>query len=54
MEIGNLGPPMVCKGDVVRIPMNTPQRITNIGKSDLLFYEVCSPRFKAEAYIYLE
>jgi mannose-6-phosphate isomerase-like protein (cupin superfamily) len=54
MEIGNLEPVMVCKGDVVRIPKDTPQRITNIGETDLIFYAVCSPRFKPEAYLSLE
>lgn len=54
MEIGNLEPVMVCIGDVVRIPMDTPQRITNTGTTDLIFYAICSPRFKSEAYISLE
>jgi mannose-6-phosphate isomerase-like protein (cupin superfamily) len=54
MEIGNLDAVMVYKGDVIRIPKNTPQRITNIGATDLLFYAVCSPRFKPDAYISLE
>lgn len=54
MEIGNLKPVVVCKGDVVRIPKDTPQRITNIGIMDLLFYVICSPRFKPDAYICLE
>jgi mannose-6-phosphate isomerase-like protein (cupin superfamily) len=54
MEIGNLEPVMVCMGDVVRIPMDTPQRITNTGTTDLIFYAICSPRFKSEAYISLE
>ena len=54
MEIGNLEPEMLYKGDVVRIPMETPQRITNIGTMDLLFYAVSSPHFKPDACILLE
>ena len=37
-------------GDVVVIPKQTPQRITNTGAEDLLFYCVCSPRFLPESY----
>jgi len=37
-------------GDVVRIPANTPQRITNTGATDLIFYAICSPRFQAKCY----
>jgi mannose-6-phosphate isomerase-like protein (cupin superfamily) len=38
-------------GDVVVIPAGVPQRISNAGPSDLEFYEVCTPRFRPEAYI---
>ena len=54
MEIGNFEPVVVCKGDVVRIPKDTPQRIANIGATDLIFYAVCSPRFKSNNYMHLE
>ncbi len=45
MEVGDLPPTLVSEGDVVRIPANTPQRITNVGDVDLVFLCVCSPRF---------
>ncbi len=54
VEIGNLEPIRVSEGDVVRIPADTRQRITNEGKNDLIFFAVCSPRFKKECYIELE
>lgn len=37
VEIGNLVPQAVSPGDVVLIPPITPQRITNIADSDLIF-----------------
>lgn len=40
-------------GDVVRIPENTRQRITNIGHGDLIFFVVCTPPFTKECYISL-
>ena len=51
VEIGDLTPASVSAGDVVRIPANTPQRITNVGREDLIFYAVCSPRFVQSAYV---
>ncbi len=54
VELGNLAPMEVTEGDVVRIPADTRQRITNIGKYDLIFFAVCSPRFTKECYIELE
>jgi len=41
----------VAAGDVVRIPANTPQRITNTGNEDLVFYCICNPRFSLECYV---
>lgn len=41
------------KGDVVRIPAGTRQRISNIGEIDLVFYAVCTPPFYKECYIAL-
>lgn len=38
------------RGDVVRIPANTRQRITNTGDEDLLFYVVCTPPFTRACY----
>ena len=51
VEIGELPPTVINEGDVVRIPANVPQRITNIGNDDLVFFCVCSPRFVPSAYI---
>jgi mannose-6-phosphate isomerase-like protein (cupin superfamily) len=50
VEVGDLPPTVVGEGDVVRIPANIPQRITNIGDEDLVFFCVCSPRFVPSAY----
>lgn len=36
--------------DVVVIPPNIPQRITNVGEEDLLFLAICTPRFTQECY----
>ena len=46
---GRAGQP-VGPGDVVVIPQGCPQRITNVGASDLLFLAICSPRFIPAAY----
>lgn len=40
--------------DVVLIPRNAPQRIRNVGQTDLIFLAICTPRFKQEAYVDLE
>ena len=50
-EVGDLDPTDVGPGDVVRIPANTWQRITNTEQADLIFYCVCTPRFRADAYV---
>lgn len=54
VELAELKPITVEAGDVVRIPSGTPQRITNTGERDLLFYAVCTPRFRTENYIQME
>lgn len=54
VELGASAPVEVGVGDVVRIPADTPQRITNTGTEDLVFYAVCSPRFEQHCYIALE
>jgi mannose-6-phosphate isomerase-like protein (cupin superfamily) len=54
VSIGDLPDEEVEPGDVVVIPAGTPQRITNTGTADLVFYCVCSPRFTSEAYTTLE
>ena len=54
MEVGDAPSRGVEPGDVVVIPAGTPQRITNAGEEDLVFYCVCSPRFRSEGYEALE
>lgn len=54
VEVGKLAPAAVATGDVVRIAPDTPQRITNTGDCDLVFYAICSPRFAAGCYVALE
>jgi mannose-6-phosphate isomerase-like protein (cupin superfamily) len=51
VEVGDLPPTIVIEGDVVRIPGNVAQRITNVGDEDLVFFCVCTPRFTPTAYI---
>jgi mannose-6-phosphate isomerase-like protein (cupin superfamily) len=50
VEIGDLPPQEVGRGDVVVIPPGCPQRITNTGETDLIFLAVCSPRFCPDCY----
>jgi len=50
VEIGHLSPEDVTHGDLVIIPPGCPQRIQNIGKTDLVFLAICTPRFSREKY----
>ena len=50
MQVGDLEASCVGPGDVVVIPAGTAQRIRNTGDDDLLFYCVCSPRFRPGSY----
>ena len=50
VEIGDLPPQGVSPRDVVLIPSNCRQRITNVGAQDLLFLAICTPRFETQAY----
>ena len=54
VEIGDLEPIEVLQGDVVRIPPDMRQRITNTGHGDLVFYAVCAPPFRQDNYVGLE
>lgn len=54
VEIGDLPPQAVSAGDVVIIPADTRQRITNTGVGDLVFLAICTPRFVPENYIALD
>jgi mannose-6-phosphate isomerase-like protein (cupin superfamily) len=51
VEVGDLPPTLVGEGDVVRIPPNVAQRITNVGDEDLVFLCICTPRFIQNAYV---
>lgn len=51
VELGNCAPKQVKTGDVVIIPPQTRQRITNTGQQDLIFLAICSPRFQEKNYI---
>ena len=50
IEVGELTPREVIAGDIVFIPPMCRQRITNIGKDDLIFLAICTPRFVQDAY----
>ena len=50
VKIGSLAPAKVGPGDIVVIPAGEPQQVTNNGKTDLIFYCVCTPRFTPACY----
>ena len=54
VEVGDLPAQDVAPGDVVLIPPSCRQRISNVGKEDLVFLAICTPRFTQEAYEDLE
>jgi mannose-6-phosphate isomerase-like protein (cupin superfamily) len=54
VEVGELAPQEVRPGDVVLIPAGVRQRITNTASTDLIFYCICTPPFRQEAYETLE
>lgn len=54
VEVGSELARSVYPGDVVVIPPQTRQRITNENTEDLVFLAICSPRFLPEAYEELE
>lgn len=54
VEVGELPAQRVTAGDVVVIPPEARQRISNVGTDDLIFLAICSPRFKVEAYVDIE
>jgi mannose-6-phosphate isomerase-like protein (cupin superfamily) len=54
VEVGDLALQEVAPGDVVLIPPSCRQRIANVGKTDLVFLAVCTPRFLRERYEDLE
>ena len=46
-----LEPITVGVGDVIVIPEDTSQKIKNTGKTDLVFYCVCTPKFTQDCYV---
>jgi len=54
VEVGDNPAINVLPFDVVNIPPDTPQRITNKRDSDLIFLCICRPGFKKESYRNLE
>lgn len=54
VEVGDKEPVAVGEKDVVVIPADMSQRITNIGTSELVFLCVCTPPFEEESYVKLE
>ena len=54
VRVGQLPEAEVEPGDVVVIPPDQPQQITNSGRDDLIFLAICTPRFQPEAYVDLE
>lgn len=50
VDIEGLAPEQLTAGDVVIIPENCTQRISNIGTEDLVFLAICSPRFSRDVY----
>lgn len=54
VELEGLEPQKLGKNDVVIIPANCAQKITNTGAADLVFLAICNPRFKPEIYKSIE
>jgi mannose-6-phosphate isomerase-like protein (cupin superfamily) len=50
VEVGDLASQEVRHGDVVLIPSECRQRITNIGSKGLVFLAICTPRYRQDAY----
>ncbi|MDP9142209.1 MAG: cupin domain-containing protein [Pseudomonadota bacterium] len=50
VEIGDTIVQIVGAGDTVLIPLDCAQRISNVGKDDLVFLAICTPRFEWGAY----
>jgi mannose-6-phosphate isomerase-like protein (cupin superfamily) len=49
-EVEGTEPAAVQAGDLLYIPAGHAQRIRNTGSEDLLFYALCTPRFRWAAY----
>ena len=51
VEVGNYEAREVSEKDIVLIPPEVRQRITNVGEEDLIFLALCTPRFQEEYYV---
>ena len=51
VEVHGLSAQSVTAGDVVVIPPEARQRISNTGTIALVFLAICSPPFRAEVYV---
>jgi len=54
LDLGEETSQEITKDDVVKIPANMPQRITNTGTEDLVFLCICAPAFGPDSYEDLE
>ena len=54
VEVGESEPELVGVGDLVLIPAQQRQRISNQGEKDLIFLAICNPAFDSSAYQDLE
>jgi mannose-6-phosphate isomerase-like protein (cupin superfamily) len=50
VEVGEHPPTKVSEGDTIAIPAGIKQKITNTGKTDLIFYCICTPAFTENCY----
>jgi mannose-6-phosphate isomerase-like protein (cupin superfamily) len=50
VRVGKLEPTKVRAGDTVFIPAGARQQITNVSRSDLIFYCICTPKFTEKCY----
>lgn len=50
VHVGELDPQSVAPGAVVYVPAGIEQSIRNTGSSDLVFYCLCTPRFRESHY----
>ncbi len=54
VDVEGLAPTEVAAGDVVLIPPDARQRIENSGDVDLVFFALCTPRFRPNNYTHDE
>lgn len=54
LELGEDFSKIISKDDVVKIPANMPQRVSNTGSVDLVFLCICAPAFGPDCYEDLE